>query len=198
MKIGWVALVGVLMLASCGGVASTLPSSTIKTSSVITSNEMTIEADQYSYTRGDIVRVGGLATIQLGSIVIYDNHLNNTDARMFGPRTLLVKVIGLPGDSVVFDSSSYQANSIRIALGRQSDGFNVLWGGVKYATTAGLTLKVANGEYLADRWLGWEVLPEDYGKTDAPASNCFTVRSEAVLGVIVEQVGHTQLPTIIY
>ncbi len=118
-----------------------------------------------------------------------------------GPSSYLAKVIGLPGDNVSFEQWSYESNGYQVIQERyyEANGTTyehwpntkgVMWGTEKYDNVAGMKLKVPADEYLADRFIGYEWTGEadEYGSSIA--HHRFTVKQEAIEGVLLKKLGH--------
>ncbi len=160
---------------------------------VATKNKITLITGGYGYEVGDIVRIDPQKQPELGDIVQYDWFLNKNSCGAMGPPLYLVKIIGLPGDTVSFQQWSYEANGYEVTLERYYEAndrtyqhrpqtIQVLWAPEKLDNVAGMNLKVPTGEYLADKWIGYACVPGGY--------NLFTVKSEAITGVLIEKIGH--------
>lgn len=154
--------------------------------------------DGYGYEYGDIVLLDTESSPKVGDVLLYNSRLNNSDLGVFGPKYLLVKVIALPGDNVVFKEWSYRANGYNILLENyeQRETMNVLWGTTIYKDLNGLTLSVPEGQYLTDIWIGKEGVPEGQHQTDYLGYSCFTVKREAIIGIVLKKNGHKDIPRI--
>ena len=150
--------------------------------------QITLITGGYGYEVGDIVLVDRLQEPKLGDIVQYDWRLNNSDCMAMGPGLYLTKVIGIPGDKVKFEAGSYFANGF---TGSLPADIPTMWGSIKYADVTNMPLIVPDGEYLADKWVGQECSGTDKNGSSTPY-NRFTIKSEAITGVILEKIGHDQ------
>jgi hypothetical protein len=152
----------------------------------------------YGYEYGDVVLLDVTATPKAGDIVLYDWTLNKSNFQGFGPQYQLAKVIALPGESVIFERSSYEANGFDVNLQVHNTPVttDVAWGSAIYADVSGLTLQVPNGEFLSDRWIGREGRPEDFGKENYVSYNRFTIKKEAVSGIVLKKIEHKDIPQI--
>jgi|GEM_PF-327899 len=150
--------------------------------------QITLITGGYGYEVGDIVLVDTQREPKIGDVVQYDWRLNNSDCMAMGPGFYLTKVIGKSGDAVSFEISSFTANGF---TGSMPATKPTIWGSTKYADVANMKLIVPVGEYLADKWIGQECS----GTAENGSSilyNRFTVKSEAIIGVILEKIGHDQ------
>ena len=106
----------------------------------------------YGYEVGDIVLIDTQKEPELGDIVQYNWVTNKSNCMGTEPSLYLAKIIGLPGDDVSFQQSSYEANGYEGSLERCNWGANgeiqIIWGNEKFDNIAGMKLKVPNGEYL--------------------------------------------------
>ncbi len=150
--------------------------------------QITLIAGGYGYEVGDIVLVDTQRKPKPGDIVQYDWQLNNSDCMAMGPKFHLTKVIGLPGDKIKFKAGSYFANGF---TGAFPAGKPTMWGSTKYVDVTNMTLIVPDGEYLADTWIGQECSGTEKNGSSIPYDR-FTIKSEAITGVILEKTGHDQ------
>jgi hypothetical protein len=150
--------------------------------------QITLITGGYGYEVGDIVLVDTQQEPKLGDIVQYDWQLNNSDCMAMGPGFYLTEVTGIPGDAVKFEVGSYFANGF---TGSLPAGKPTMWGSTKYADVTNMKLIVPEGEYLADKWVGQECSGTDKNGSSIPY-NRFTIKSEAITGVILEKIGHDQ------
>jgi len=150
--------------------------------------QITLITGGYGYEVGDIVLVDTQQEPKIGDIVQYDWRLNNSDCMAMGPGFYLTKVTGIPGDAVKFEAGSYFANGF---TGSLPAGKPTMWGSTKYADVTNMKLIVSEGEYMADKWVGQECSGTDKNGSSIPY-NRFTIKSEAITGVILEKIGHDQ------
>jgi hypothetical protein len=150
--------------------------------------QITLITGGYGYEVGDIVLVDTRQEPKIGDIVQYDWRLNRSDCMAMGPGFYLAKVVGKPGDSVKFGIDSFFANGFTCSL---PAGKPTMWGSTKYADVTDMKLVVPQGEYLADKWVGQECSGIDENGSNTPY-NRITVKSEAIIGVILEKIGHDQ------
>ncbi len=150
--------------------------------------QITLITGGYGYEVGDIVLVDTLQEPKLGDIVQYDWRLNNSDCMAMGPGFYLAKVVGKPGDAVKFEIDSFSANGFTGSLPATKP---TMWGSTKYADVTNMKLIVPEGEYLADKWVGQECSGTDKNGSSIPY-NRFTIKNEAITGVILEKIGHDQ------
>jgi len=150
--------------------------------------QITLITGGYGYEVGDIVLVDTQQEPKLGDIVQYGWRLNNSDCMAMGPGFYLAKVVGKPGDAVSFEIDSFSANGYTGSLPATKP---TMWGSTKYADVANMKLIVPDGEYLADKWVGQECSGTDENGSSI-FYNRFTVKSEAITGVILEKIGHDQ------
>jgi len=104
----------------------------------------------------------------------------------------LARIIGLPGDNVRFAESTYEANGYVVDLQRGVFLTSVIWGTDVHPDLTGMELAVPVNEFLADNVIGQECT----GETDEHGSSLafyrYTVKKEAINGVIVEKLGHDE------
>lgn len=150
--------------------------------------QITLVTGGYGYEVGDIVLVDTQQEPKLGDIVQYDWRLNNSDCMAMGPRFYLAKVFGKPGDAVSFEIDSFYANGFTASLPSTKP---TMWGSTKYADVANMKLIVPDGEYLADKWIGQECSGTGQNGSSI-LYNRFTIKKEAITGVILEKIGHDQ------
>ncbi len=150
--------------------------------------QITLITGGYGYEVGDIVLVDTQQEPKLGDIVQYDWRLNNSDCMAMGPGFYLAKVVGKPGDVVSFEIDSFSTNGFTGSLPATKP---MMWGSTKYADVANMKLILPDGEYLADKWVGQECSGTDENGSSI-LYNRFTIKSEAITGVILEKIGHDQ------
>ena len=147
----------------------------------------------YGYELADVVLMDTVRSPQPGDIVQYDDRLNESDCRAFGPGQYLARVAGLPGATVAFEERAFVAGCFIGAIECGPDiaprTQGVYWGEDWYDDINGMSLVVPSGEYLANRWLGQEC--RQVG-SDLRAGFRFTIKSEAIIGVVVKKVGHDE------
>lgn len=166
---------------------------------VITANQtkVTLIASGYGYEVGDIVLLDTRKEPEPGDIVQYNRIKNNSFCMSFGPTGSLAKVIGLPGDKVSFNVSSFSANgytgSFPYGPGIGSRTKLTMWGTIKYADAANMDLVVPDGEYLADTHIGLECTGEVDETGSSKTYNRFTIKQQAIEGVILKKLGHDQV-----
>jgi hypothetical protein len=137
---------------------------------------------------GDIVLVDTRQEPKLGDIVQYDWRLNKSDCTAMGPGFYLAKVVGKPGDKVKFEIGSFFANGFTGSLPANKP---TMWGSTKYEDVTNMILIVPDGEYLVDKCIGQECSGTDENGSSI-LYNRYTVKSEAIIGVILEKIGHDQ------
>ncbi|HTY82335.1 MAG TPA: hypothetical protein VMB24_06095 [Dehalococcoidales bacterium] len=192
-------LISLLLVMTSCGTLPTAPTGPAPTSLSPGMAQATLYVADYGYKYGDIVQLDTKTSPKLGDVVLYSWALNKSNFMAFGPDYQLIKIVGMPGDSVTFAVYSYKVNSYNIGL-RDDVSYtaNVMWGTTLYPSVAGLTLKVPDGEYLADRWVGQEGKQGGFGKSQSVSYNRFTVKKEAVSGVVVKKIGSTSIPPMAY
>lgn len=145
----------------------------------------------YGYEMADVVLIDTQRAPEPGDIVQYDDHLNATDCYAFGSGQYLARVVAMPGATVEFQECLFVAGCFLGAIECGPDisprTQQVYWGEAWYEDVVGMSLVVPDGEYLANRFLGQEC--RQVG-ADFRAGSRFTVKSDAVIGVIVKKVGH--------
>jgi signal peptidase I len=156
-------------------------------------SKVTLITGSYGYQVGDIVLLDTQKQPVPGDIVQYDWRKNKSDCMAMGPGTYLARIIGLPGDSVTFQTSSYQVNGLTADFSdSQTRGSQkILWGNQKYifSELVGQELKVPENEFLADKWVGQECQGTDENGSSV-AYGRYTIKREAIIGVIKEKLGH--------
>jgi len=156
--------------------------------------KVTLVAGGYSYEVGDIVLIDTQKEPALGDIVQYDWSINKSNCLGMGSGVYLAKIIAKPGDRVKFDLHSFTANGY---TGSFVYGPNIwprtkptMWGTSRYEDAANMELTVPGNEYLADNWVGLECTGEIDETGSSKSYNRFTVKKEAIIGVILEKLGH--------
>jgi hypothetical protein len=153
-------------------------------------SRVTLITGGYGYTVGDIVLLDTQKKPAVGDIVQYNWYINKSSCGAMGPTFSLVKIVGLSGDDVQFKQSSYEANGYICSV----NGYEikqVLWGSEKFDDVAGMKLQVPANEYLADNWMGNECMPGGaIVAGSSEAYNRFTIKQEAITGVILQKLGH--------
>lgn len=197
MKIVRVAAMIILSLILAGCAAS--PASPVSPAS---QEKVTLITGDYGYEVGDIVLIETQKEPQLGDVVQYDAGINRSFCAAFGPGVYLAKIVALPSDRVVFTKDSYEVNGrvyaseYRFYMDNQlhrrpQEMVRVMWGADRYENMAGMELEVPKGEYLADRWIGRECPPGEYDKHGSSIFyNRFTVKREAIKGILLKTLGH--------
>jgi len=150
--------------------------------------QITLITGGYGYEVGDIVLVDTRQEPKLGDIVQYDWRLNKSDCTAMGPGFYLAKVVGKPGDKVKFEIGSFFANGFTGSLPANKP---TMWGSTKYEDVTNMILIVPDGEYLVDKCIGQECSGTDENGSSI-LYNRYTVKSEAIIGVILEKIGHDQ------
>ncbi len=154
--------------------------------------KVTLVTGGYGYEVGDIVLLDTQKEPEQGDIVQYDWELNNSSGLAMGPNLYLARIVGLPGDAVSFQEWSYKVNEHEIIFNRDDSPLteSVIWGSEVYDGVVGLTLPVPEDEFVVDRWIGFEfsMVSEEAGSSRW--HNRFTVKREAVTGVLVKKLGH--------
>jgi hypothetical protein len=145
----------------------------------------------YGYEAADVVLIDTQRTPEPGDIVQYDDSLNESDCYSFGPGQYLARVVAKPGATVQFHECLFVAGCFlgAIECGPEISPRteNVCWGEEWYENVVGMSLVVPAGEYLSNRWLGQECRQ---GDGEVRAGSRFTMKSEAIIGVLVKRVGH--------
>jgi hypothetical protein len=152
----------------------------------------------YGYEYGDIVLLDTKSSPEVGDIVLYNWGTNKSNFHAFGPSFQLARVIALPGDSVIFSTWSYNVNGYNIKLREHNtpETSNVIWGTEIYEDVSGLSLLIPDGEYLNDGWIGREGRQEDFNKSDYFGYNRFTIKKEAIIGIIIKKIEHKDIPQV--
>jgi len=158
---------------------------------VQTDGTLVLVSEGYGYELADVVLMDTGRSPQPGDIVQYDDRLNATDCRAFGPGQYLARVAGLPGATVAFEQCAFVAGCFIGAIECGPDVAprtqGVYWGEEWHDDIDGMSLVVPAGEYLANRWVGQEC--RQVG-AELRTGSRFTIRSEAIIGVVVKKVGH--------
>ena len=83
----------------------------------VTPNRMTLEIDGYGYTVGDIVQIKkGQPT--LGDVMVYNPFKNKSMCLGMGPSMSLGKIVGVPGESVLFQNDGLKIRTEVIKFDR--------------------------------------------------------------------------------
>lgn len=145
----------------------------------------------FGYEPADVVLVDVDRLPQPGDVIQYDARVNLSDCHAFGPGQYLARVAAGPGSIVRFEECMFVAGCYLGAIQCGPDLFprtrNVCWGEDWYEDIAGMSLVVPGDEYLAHGWIGQEC--RQVGG-ESLAGSRFTVKSAAVIGVIVKKLGH--------
>ena len=157
-----------------------------------------LEVSSYGYEMGDIVLIDTKRTPEIGDLVLYDANVNRSHCMAFGPGVYIAKVIGRPGDNVSFSQCSYEANG---CIGSFECGPDIwprtkptMWGTGRYEDIANMELTVPEGEYLADKWVGLECPPGEYDEHGSAITyNRFTIKREAIQGIILKKIWHSKV-----
>jgi hypothetical protein len=211
MRVRWIFLIIVIIIVvlSCGFVLNeAIPAIMENRKGVFNENGMMIEFGNvgttiltsnggYSrYKIGDIVLVSTGKEPLRSSMVYYNYRTDSRISGFFGPDYYLKKVIGLPGDTVVFefDEDTYEVNNKRFSLEERLaypdsveirkgfDATQLVWGNEIYnisdlkGTGQQLVLEVPAGEYLIDQII--------YG-------GVITIKQESTQGVVLMKIGHS-------
>jgi hypothetical protein len=153
-------------------------------------SRVTLITGGYGYSVGDVVLLDTQKEPAVSDIVQYNCIINKSACGAMGPSLYLAKIVGLPGDDVRFQQSFYEANGYMGTVENYGTK-QVIWGSEKFDNVAGMNLKVPANEYLADRWIGEECIPAEVNwPVSTKAYNRFTVKQEAIMGVVLQKLGH--------
>jgi hypothetical protein len=153
-------------------------------------SRVTLITGGYGYMVGDIVLLDTQKKPAVGDIVQYDWIINKSACGGMGRSLYLAKIVGLPGDDVIFQQSSYEANGYICTIGGY-ENTRVIWSSKTFDDVAGMSLQVPSNEYLADKWIGEECIPAGVGlPVSGKVYNRFTVKQEAITGVVLQKLGH--------
>ena len=152
-------------------------------------NRLTLEIDGYGYTIGDIVQIKkGQAA--LGDDVVYNSVDNKSMCLAMGSAMSLGKIVGLPGGSVSFQNDGFKIGTELIKLDKDYSQQKAVFGGQKYNNLP-INIIIKNGEYLLDKWVGFECFNGELDETGTSIPyNRFTVNEESIMGVIEKKIGH--------
>ena len=162
-----------------------------------------LEVPGYGLESGDIVLIDTEREPETDDVVLYDAEVNRSHCMAFGPGVYLAKIIGVTGDRVSFSEYSYEVNGqiyasedryqIDHEIHRKPVKMEgVMWGTDKYGIMANMVLRVPEGEYLADKWVGLECPPGEYDEHGSIAYSRFTIKREAIEGIILKKVWHSK------
>jgi len=187
----FVALMALACLAALGGTACTPRDVTADWPVVQPDGSLVLVSGGYGYEVADIVLIDTEKVPVPGDVVQYDDRLNRTDCHAFGPGQYVARVVAVSGAVVTFDecvfTSACYLGAIECGPGISPRTQNVCWGDDWYDDVVGLSLTVPEGEYLANRWIGQEC--REVGG-ESLAGSRFTIKSDAVIGVVVKKLGH--------
>ena len=93
--------------------------------------KVTLITGGYGYEVGDIVLIDTKKEPELGDVVQYDWGLNKSNCFAFGPSMYLSKIIGLPGDTVSFNVTSFSANGYTGSFPNGQLTKPMMWGNYK-------------------------------------------------------------------
>lgn len=151
-----------------------------------------LEVSGYSYEVGDIVLIDVEKAPEVDDLVLYDANVNGSHCMAFGPGVYLAKVIGVPGDQVNFSKGSFEANG-QVGSYEGWGPMSVMWGKERYEDVTNMELRVPEGEYLADKSVGQECPPGEYDEHGNSISyGRFTIKREAIKGIILKKVWHSK------
>jgi len=151
--------------------------------------EVVLPISGYGYELGDVLLIDRWKSPQLGDIVVYDCEKNNSYCMAMGPGVDLIKVIGMPGDIVDCTKKYADVNGQRIFW---QGGGSIIWGTEKYGEMPDMKLRVPDGEYLSDQWVGIECSPDEKQENRTIAYDRYTVKTEAIAGIIVKKIRHDE------
>jgi hypothetical protein len=197
------------LVSSCNQPSSTSIPATSKPDSFILPTPSPINSNSaqylllgagYGYEYGDVILLDTQSPLKPGDIVLFNAAVNKSDFQAFGTKYSLVKIIALPGDSVTFQKGSYTANGYKILLRQDSniDVVDVAWGSTIIADVSGSTLQIPENEYLGDRWIGMEGGQNKTGESTSMGYNRFTIKKEAISGIVVKKIEHRNIPQIVW
>ena len=147
-----------------------------------------LKVSGYGYEIGDVVLLDIEKAPGIGDIVLYDAEANKSYCAAWGPGVHLAKIIGYRGNKVSFSEYSYEANGYIVSF---KSGERVMWGSDRYEDVANMELRVPENEYLADKQVGLECPPGEYDEHGSSVKyRRFTIKREAIKGVILKKVGH--------
>jgi len=152
--------------------------------------KVTLASEGYEYQKADIILIDTQIKPQLGDIVYYDWKLNKSACMAFGPEFYLAKIIAYPGDKASFNASNYTANGFTGTIKDPTKTKPAIWGNTKYEDCANMQLLVPDNEYLADKWIGFECTEEKTINGSSKPYNRFTIKQEAIKGVLLKKLGH--------
>jgi len=152
-------------------------------------NRLTLEVEGYDYTVGDIVQIKkGQPT--LGDVIVYDPFKNKSMCLGMGPSMSLGKIVGVPGKSVLSQNDGLKIRIEMIKFDRNYSQQKAVFGGQKYKNLS-VNVILKNGEYLLDKWVGFECFNGELDETGSSIPyNRFTVNEEAISGVVEKKIGH--------
>lgn len=197
------------LMSSCNQPSSTSIPATSKQDSFILPTPSPINSNSaqyllllggYGYEYGDVILLDTQTPLKPGDIILFNSAVNKSDFQAFGTKYSLVKITALPGDSVTFQKGLYTANGYNILLRQDSniDVVNVAWGSTIIADVSGSTLQIPENEYLGDRWIGREGSQNSSGESSSMGYNRFTIKKEAVCGIVVKKIEHRNIPQIVW
>ncbi|MDO9333961.1 MAG: S26 family signal peptidase [Dehalococcoidales bacterium] len=160
------------------------------------------EARETNHHVGDIFLINIQSSPHIGDLVFYDAETNDSFCMTFGGGVYMAKIIGLPGDTVKFYENSYEIRGKTYPAERRYYIGNELkiipmvlqyvkWGEKTFDNLAGQTLTIPEGQYLTDEWIGQECLPGIIFQGSTAMANRYTLKREAIIGVVLVQIGHS-------
>lgn len=152
-----------------------------------------LKSSGYGFEIGDVVLIDVEKNPVPGDLVLYDADLNDSYCTAFGPGVHIARIIGRPGDLVVFGKYSYEAPVYRDEMSSQGPARpKVIWGAELYDDVTDMALRVPYREFLAEDWIGYECVQTDLDGHDSQLYNRYTVRQGVIIGVILGKVGHDE------
>ena len=154
-------------------------------------NELILEVEGYGYANGDIIEIKtGSPTV--GDVIMYESYKNRNMCLSIGSGVALGRILGVPGETFSFQNGNLQIRTEIVKFDRDYSQQRAIFGGQKYENLVARNIILTNGEYLIDKWVGLECVAGEIGGTVSSVYNRFTVNEEAIIGIIVEKIGHDQ------
>jgi|WetSurMetagenome_2_1015567.scaffolds.fasta_scaffold341959_2 hypothetical protein len=152
-------------------------------------NMDTLSVSGYGYESGDIVLIDTQKEPNEGDIVQFDRRLNNSDCTVWGPRIDIAKIIGLPGELASFKQYSYEINEYSVNWTSQGQ---IMWGNRPLDNAVGMTFAIPDNELLVDKCVGLEC--QGVNENGSIRYYRFSIKRNAIIGVVVDKIGHTNMP----
>lgn len=191
LKLAGIILVGLIIIVGIIYAANNSKATKISgQTQQIEQNKLTLQVSGYNYTVGDIVQVKTGQPVA-GDVVVYDPFKNKSTCLGMGSKMALGKIIGIPQETFSFQNTNLKIRTETINLNKDYSGQKTVFGNQKYDNLNAKNITLKNGEFLIDKWAGYECFAGEMDKFGSSITyNRFTVNQDAILGIITKKIGH--------